>query len=331
VSLLVINQKEVGDLLSMDECINLMRAAFESMAKGETAFPLRQIMRVPDRRAVLAAMPGHVTSPETLAAKVISFYPDNLGSTYDAHQGAVLLFDPVNGRLIALLDATEITAIRTAAASAVATDLLAKRDAGDLAIIGSGVQARSHLEAMRRVRRIRRTRVWSRTPEHTQAFARREAQRLMTQIDVMDTAQQAVEGADMVCTTTTAKEPVVLGEWIAEGAHINAIGSCSPNARELNTAAVAKAKLFVDWRESTVNEAGDFLIPKEEGAIGDAHILGEVGQVLVGDLAGRAADGDVTLFKSLGVAIQDAVVANHVYQGARETRVGTKLEFGGAR
>ena len=216
MSLLVINQTDVGDLLSMDECIKLMRDAFESMAKGKVVLPLRQVMRVPDRRAVLAMMPGYVASPETIAAKVISFCPGNLGTAYDAHQGAVLLFDPENGRLIALLDATEITAIRTAAASAVATDLLARKDAGDLAILGSGVQARNHLEAMRRVRNIRRVRVWSRTPEHTQTFARREAQRLMTQINVMDTAQDALEGADIVCTTTTAKEPVALGHeyWV---------------------------------------------------------------------------------------------------------------------
>ena len=331
MSLLVINQTNVGDLLSMDECIKLMRDAFESMAKGEVVLPLRQVMRVPDRRAVLAMMPGYVASPETIAAKVISFYPGNLGTSYDAHQGAVLLFDPENGRLIALLDATEITAIRTAAASAVATDLLARKDAGDLAILGSGVQARNHLEAMRRVRNIKRVRVWSRTPEHTQTFARREAQRLMTQIDVMDTARDALEGADIVCTTTTAKEPVARGDWISEGAHINAVGSCAPNARELDTHAITKSRLFVDWRESTFKEAGDFLIPKQEGAIDDSHIVGEVGEVLVGESSGRVSDSDITLFKSLGIATQDAVVANHVYQRARKTRSGTRLDFGGAR
>jgi ornithine cyclodeaminase len=331
MSLLVINQTEVGDLLSMDECIKLMRGAFESMATGDVVLPLRQVMKVPDRRGVLATMPGYVGSPETIAAKIISFYPGNLGTMYDAHQGAVLLFDPENGRLVALLDATEITAIRTAAASAVATDLLAKNAAGDLAILGSGVQARTHLEAMRRVRRIRRVRVWSRTLDHTKAFARREAQRLMTQVDVMDSARDAVEGADIVCTTTTARDPVALGDWISEGAHINAVGSCSPNARELDTSAVKKSRLFVDWRESTLKEAGDVLIPKREGAIDDSHIVGEVGQVLVGSSVGRTSDHEITLFKSLGIATQDAVVANWVYQKAREFRVGTKLDLGGAR
>jgi ornithine cyclodeaminase len=331
MSLLVINQTEVGDLLSMDECIDLMRQAFASMANGEAVLPLRQVMRVPDRRAVLATMPGYVATPETIAAKVIAFNPDNLGTTYDAHQGAVLLFDPENGRLVALLDASQITAIRTAAASAVATDLLARSDAGDLAIIGSGVQARNHLEAMRRVRKIRRARVWSKTPEHTKAFARREAQRLMTQIDVVSSAREAVEGADIVCTATTSREPVVLGDWISEGAHVNAVGSCAPKARELDTRAVTKSRLFVDWRESTLNEAGDFLIPKQEGAIDDSHIVGEIGQVVVGSLVGRTSNREITLFKSLGISTQDAVVANHVFQKARQVRAGTKLDFGGAR
>jgi ornithine cyclodeaminase len=331
MSLLVINQTEVANLLSMDECIKLMRDAFESLAKGDAVLPLRSVMRVPDRRAVLAMMPGCVADPETIAAKVISFYPGNLGTTYDAHQGAVLLFDPENGRLVALLDASEITAIRTAAATAVATDLLARRDAGDLAILGSGVQARTHLDAVRRVRRIRRVRVWSRTPEHAQAFAHREAQRHMTQIDVMETAEDALVGADIVCTATTARTPVALGEWISEGTHVNAVGSCSPTARELDTSAVVKSRMFVDWRESTVNEAGDFLIPKQEGAIDDSHIVGEIGDILLGTSNGRNSNTDVTLFKSLGIATQDAVAAHHVYLKARGARAGTKLDFGGAR
>jgi ornithine cyclodeaminase len=331
MSLLVISQTEVGDLLTMDECIDLMRKAFASMANGEAVLPLRHVMRVPDRRAVLATMPGYVATPETIAAKVISFYPDNLGSSYDAHQGAVLLFDPENGRLISLLDASEITAIRTAAASAVATDLLARADAGDLAIVGSGVQARRHLEAMRRVRRIRRVRVWSKTPEHTKAFARREAQRLLTQIDVVASAQEAVDGADIVCTTTTSRDPVVLGDWISEGAHINAVGSCAPKARELDTNAVKKSRLFVDWRDSTLNEAGDLLIPMQEGAIDESHIVGEIGQVVVGTSAGRVNDHEITLFESLGVSTQDAVVAHHVFRKAQDVRAGTKLDFGGVR
>ena len=331
MSLLVISQAEVADLLSMDDCIGLMRDAFEALAKGDVVLPLRSVMKLPDSRGVLAMMPGHVADPETIAAKVITFFPGNLGTPYDAHQGAVLLFDPEHGRLVGLLDASEITAIRTAAATAVATDLLARPDAGKLAILGSGVQAHKHLDAMRAVRTIRRVRVWSRTPEHAQTFARRQSQRLMIQIDVAETAEEALRGADIVCTTTTARDPVVLGDWISEGTHINAVGSCSPTTRELDTATVVKSRLFVDWRESTLNEAGDFLIPKQEGAIDDSHIVGEIGEVLLDKIDGRNTDSEITLFKSLGIAIQDAVVAHHVHQKARDTRVGVRIDFGGSR
>jgi ornithine cyclodeaminase/alanine dehydrogenase-like protein (mu-crystallin family) len=331
MSLLVISQADVGELLSMEDCIGLMRDAFQALAKGDVVLPLRPVMMLPDRRGVLAMMPGYVADPETIAAKVLTFFPGNLDSPYDAHQGAVLLFDPKHGRLVGLLDASEITAIRTAAATAVATDLLARPDACDLAILGSGVQAHKHLDAMRAVRKISRVRVWSRTPEHAQRFARREAQRLMIQIKVTETAEEAVRGADIVCTTTTARNPIVFGDWISEGAHINAVGSCSPTARELDTSTIVRSRMFVDWRESTLKEAGDFLIPKQEGAVDDRHIVGEVGEVLLGRVEGRTSSSDVTLFKSLGVAIQDAVAAHYVHQKARDTRVGVRVDFGGAR
>ena len=331
MSLLVISQAEIAELLSMADCIGLMRNAFEALAKGDVVLPLRPIMTLPDRRGVLAMMPGYLADPETIAAKVITFLPGNLGTPHDAHQGAVLLFDPKHGKLIGLLDASEITAIRTAAATAVATDLLARPDATDLAIIGSGVQAHRHLDAMRAVRTITRVRVWSRTLEHAQKFARREAQRLMTQIVVAETAEEAVRGADIVCTTTTTRSPVVSGDWISDGAHINAVGSCSPTARELDTAAVVKSRMFVDWRESTLKEAGDFLIPKREGAIDDSHIIGEIGDVLLDRIEGRTTSSEITLFKSLGIAIQDAVVAHHVHRKAHDARVGVRVDFGGSR
>lgn len=331
MSLLVISQAEIADILSMADCIRLMRDAFEALAKGDVVLPLRPIMKLPDRRGVLAMMPGYVADPETIAAKVITFLPDNLDTPHDAHQGAVLLFDPKHGKLIGLLDASEITAIRTAAASAVATDLLARPDGDVLAILGSGVQARRHLEAMREVRTIRHVRLWSRTPEHAQRFAHREAQRFMMKISVTDTAEEAVEGADIVCTTTTSREPVLSGHWTSEGTHINAVGSCAPTARELDTEAVVKSRMFVDWRESTLAESGDFLIPKQEGAVDDSHIVGEIGEVLLGKVGGRTTNSEITLFKSLGIAIQDAVVAHHVHKKASEMRIGIKVDFGGSR
>ncbi|HYM81260.1 MAG TPA: ornithine cyclodeaminase family protein, partial [Candidatus Limnocylindria bacterium] len=240
-------------------------------------------------------------------------------------------FEVEHGRLVAVVDASAITAIRTAAVSAVATRALARPDAGDLAILGSGVQAASHLEAMRAVRPLGRVRVWSRTPENARAFAEREARRHGLAVEPMPSARDALEGADLVCTTTAAREPIVLGEWLVPGAHVNAVGACFAGARELDSAAVARARLFVDRRESALNEAGDFLIARQEGAIGDDHIAGELGEVLLGRVAGRTSPDQITLFESLGLAVEDLAVAEHIHRKALAEDAGMALEFGGRR
>jgi ornithine cyclodeaminase len=180
-------------------------------------------------------------------------------------------------------------------------------------------------------RKIRRVRVWSRTLDHAQAFAQRESERHNIQVEPIATAREAVEGADIICTTTAAREPVLMGDWLAPGAHINAVGSSVSSARELDTAAVVKSRLFVDRRESTLNEAGDFLIPKKEGVIGDDHIQGEIGEVLLGQVAGRKSPEEITLFKSLGLAVEDVASAQHIYQKAAAKGAGTWIEFGGSR
>ncbi len=329
--MLILNQSEVATLLPMSTCIDLMRHTFASMARGDAIFPLRPVMLLPDRRGVLGMMPGYVASPESIAIKVITVFPNNVETPYDSHQGAVMLFDSSNGRIIALMDASEVTAIRTAAASAVATDLLARKDARILSILGSGVQARTHLDAMRKVRNVSHVRVWSRTRERAEAFAAREGKNSQVAINVFATAEDAVRDADIICTTTAARDPVLFGEWIAPGAHVNAVGSSSPKMRELDASAVAKAKMYVDWRESAFNEAGDFLIAKDEGAVDDGHILGEIGEILVGKIEGRASDDAITLFKSLGVAAQDVVAARHVYDRAQREGLGTAVELGGLR
>ena len=331
MSLLIISQAEVTQLLPMAECIGLMRDAFTSVSRGEAVLPLRPVMTLPDERGVLAMMPAYVTSSQTLAVKVITVFPRNLETPFDSHQGAVLLFDENNGRLIALMDASEITSIRTAAASAVATDLLARPDAHDLAILGSGVEARTHLEAMIAVRQISRVRVWSRHAERAADFAKRESERHSITIDVFPEGADAVSEADLICTTTGARNPVLCGKWIAPGAHVNAVGSAAPGMRELDTPAVVNSRLFVDSLESATNEAGDFLIPRKEGAVTDDHIKGEIGDLLLKRVAGRTSDSEITLFKSLGIAVQDVAAGRHVYQKALESGMGTSIEFGGLR
>jgi ornithine cyclodeaminase len=284
---------------------------------------------LPDGQNVMALMPSYMGAIQSVGVKVITAFPTNYGTEYDTHQGVVLLFDTQHGLLRAILDATSITAIRTAAASGVATRSLSREEAGDLAIIGAGTQAHTHLEAMLAVRRIQRVRVYSLPLEGAYQFAARESKRHGIEIEVKGTAKEAVEGADIICTTTTAKQPVVEGAWVAPGAHINAVGAFTPTSRELDSAAVRNARLYVDRRESTLHEAGEFLIPKSEGLIGDDHIVGELGEVLLGKAPARQSPDEITLFKSLGIAIEDLAAAHHVLKKAGETNAGSWLEIGG--
>src|SRR6185503_5299880 len=243
----------------------------------------------------------------------------------DAHQGGVLLFDGETGQLRALIDGSAVTSIRTAAVTAVATRALARPDSSVLAIVGSGVQARPHLEAMAAVRPFDQARVWSRTPKHAQAFAA-EAQAPFP-VEAVETAEAAVRGADVVVTVTSSREPVVERGWLAPGAHVNAVGSSIPTARELDSATIAAAAVFVDRRESTLNESGEYLRAIEEEGIGPDHIRAELGEVLVGSYEGRRSDDELTVFISLGLAVEDLAAAEYLYQRARDDGVGSLVPF----
>jgi ornithine cyclodeaminase len=327
---LIISQREVPSLLPMAACVDLMAETLRATSRGDAVLPLRGMVWLPDRSGLLGLMPGYLGSPRALGLKVVSVMPGNHGTKFDSHQGVVILFDLENGSLLAVIDATSITAIRTAAASGAATRLLAREDAHDLAILGSGVQARTHLEAMAAVRPLRRVRVWSRDLGAARSFAERESRGGLP-VEVAPDARAAVDGADLICTTTASREPVLEGTWIAPGAHINAVGACFPASRELDTRAVIRSRLYVDRRESALNEAGDFLIPRAEGAIGDDHIVGEVGEALLGAVPGRRSPGEITLFKSLGIAVEDLAAAHHIYRTALTRGAGTAIELGGLR
>jgi ornithine cyclodeaminase len=322
---------DVTRLLPMQACIDVMTDVLTALARGEAIQPLRTMIRLPGGRGVFGVMPAQVNHPDVFGLKVITVFPGNEGSRYDSHQGAVLLFEPEHGTLAAIMDASAMTAIRTAAVSAVATRLLARPDAGDLALLGTGVQARTHLEAMRAVRTIRRVRAWSRDESHRRDFAEWAGQRFGLEIETPGTARETVEGADLICTVTASRTPVLEGAWIASGAHINAVGAALPDARELDTAAVVRARLFVDRRESALNEAGDVLIPRAEGAISDEHLQGELGDILTGRVTGREDGAQVTLFKSLGLAVEDVAAAQVVYREGERRNVGTVVELGGLR
>ncbi len=329
MKVLFVNEAHVHELLTVAECIPVMRAALTAFSSGDAVLPLRSMLRLPDGSGLLGLMPGYLGDPRSFGLKVVSVMPGNHGTGYDSHQGVVMLFGLEHGEPLAIMDATSITAVRTAAASGAATEALARDDAGDLALIGSGTQARTHLAAMRAVRALRRVRVWSRSPANAERFARRESEHLPFAIEVCPSAEAAVLSADLICTTTSAREPVLQGAWITPGAHVNAAGACFAASRELDTAAVARSRFFTDCRESCMNESGDFLIPRAEGAIADVHLLGEIGNVFTGRIAGRIAPEDITIYESLGIAIEDLAAAHFILMRATERGVGTWVVWGG--
>ncbi|HET6798586.1 MAG TPA: ornithine cyclodeaminase family protein [Gemmatimonadales bacterium] len=331
MDVLVLNQREVTALLPMSECMDVMADALSTLAQGDALLPLRTVLRLPGGPNAFGAMPAYLGRPGAMGIKVISVFPENDGTRFDSHQGAVLLFEIEQGQLVAIMDASAITAIRTAAVSGVATRMLARPDAADLAILGSGVQAMTHLEAMCLARPIRQVRVWSRSTDRARDFARQGSERFDVAIEAVESAAHAVTGAGIVCTVTAAREPVLRGDWLAPGSHVNAVGASLPSARELDSDAVRRARVYVDRRESALNEAGDILFPKREGTITDDHIVGELGDLLLDRIAGRRSPEEITLFKSLGLAVEDVAAAYHVYHKAMTGGLGTRVELGGDR
>jgi ornithine cyclodeaminase len=309
VSVLVLSDGDVRALLTMAECIEAMEATLAGLARGELYQPLRPVFRPPGAANLLGLMPAHRSAaPSLYSLKEIVVTPGNPAERgLDAHQGAVLLHDGDSGELVALLNASPITEIRTAAVSAVATRALAREGSRVVAVLGSGVQSRSHVEAMQCVLPEAEIRVWSRREEPT--------------------PERALAGADVVCTCTTAREPIVRREWLAAGAHVNAVGSSIPSARELDPETIAAATLVVDRRESAEHEAGDLLLAVQEGAVGLDHVAAELGEVLVGAHPGRRSDDELTVFKSLGLGVEDLAAAELVVGKARAVGAGVEVDF----
>ena len=317
---LVIGHDDVVRLLPYGECIELMADALAALARGELHNPLRSILRPPGATTLLGLMPAYRGGAAPLyGLKTICIAPGNPARGLDSHQGTVTLFDGDTGEVRAILEASAVTAIRTAAVSAVATRALANPGGRTLAILGAGVQGQSHLDALRALQGWDEIRVWARDPARARALG--------DGLTVCASAEEALYGADVVCTTTSSVEPVVRRAWLAPGAHVNAVGSSIPSARELDSETVAAASFFVDRRESAENESGDYLIPLHEGAIAQGHIRAELGEVLAGLAPGRRDPAELTVFKSLGIGVEDLYAAEHVLRRARETGAGTAVEL----
>jgi ornithine cyclodeaminase len=314
-SLPFIDAAAVARLLPMHECIVAMERAFRALGQGDAEQPLRQVLALPGGRGSLYCMPAWLGPADdgALAVKLITLFPGNAGTDRETHQGVIVLFDPHHGGVRAVIEAASVTAVRTAAVSALATRLLARADASVLAILGAGVQAHSHLEAMLAVRPIREVRVWSRTERHARAFAERARARHGVRIDVASSAEIAVRDALIICTVTGATEPVLHGNMVAPGAHINAVGASTSRTRELDSALVVRSHVYVDSRTSALAEAGDLLIPMVEGVITADHIRGDLADLVCGTVTGRTNDEEITIFESLGLAVEDAAAALHIH------------------
>jgi ornithine cyclodeaminase/alanine dehydrogenase-like protein (mu-crystallin family) len=294
-----LGEDKVRALLRMDELIPAMADALRDLSLGKVQQPLRQVVSVPEHHGFFGVMPAY---GHALGAKLVTFYPNNLG--IPTHHALILLFRPETGEPLVTMDGRLITEMRTAAVSAVATDLLARPDAAVLAILGSGVQARSHLEALRLVRKFREVRVWS--PRNSSEFARE------FDVTASASAEEAGRGADVIVVATSATMPVLMGEWLAPGTHINAVGATRPTWRELDDEVVHRARIYVESREAAMKESGDIIAAGE--------IFAEIGEVVAGAKPGRQSEEEITLFKSVGVAIEDIVAAELVYRRAVASR-----------
>lgn len=325
--MLLLSETDVRHLLSMDDLIQSMEAALAEFSSGRTQQPLRTVLEIGPGHAFFGVMPAFMPAAGALGTKLVTVFGSNAALGLPSHLATILLLDPTTGELLSVMDGRYITEARTAAVSAVSARLLAREDAGVLAILGSGVQARSHLRAFSHVRALRDVRVWSPSESHRRTFAEEMHREIAAHVSPVASVQQAVDGADLVVLATAAREPILRGEWIADGAHIAAVGACRPDHREMDTALVKRARVFVDSRTGALAEAGDLVMPMREGAIDAAHIAGELGQLASGAVAGRLSPGDVTLFKSLGMAVEDVAAAHLAYERATERGLGRGIPW----
>lgn len=322
---LIINQKEVRELLKMDQCIEAMEECFKDVSTGATEMLQRTMIHHPNGN-ILAGMASSLHNKQITGSKVIIF-PGTQTKKAGTNQGIIPIFDIATGALLSIVDAEIITGVRTAAATAAATGWLARGEASSLAILGAGNLGRLHIDSIKLIRDIRRVTVWDINPEAAEALCRHVLEKYSMEAVPCATAQQAVEGADIICTMTKADTPILKGAWIKPGAHINAVGACSAKAREVDTDLVCRSRVYCDKSEAVLRDAGDLLIPMAEGAISPDHIVGEIGNVMLGKLGGRQSAEEITMFETVGIAVEDLAAAWLVYQQARARGMGTELEI----
>jgi ornithine cyclodeaminase/alanine dehydrogenase-like protein (mu-crystallin family) len=307
-----IDREEVAKRLTYEMCIPIVRQAMIAFSRGETRQLLRSIIPLSDGR-LFGVMPGAMGAHAVFGAKLISVFPENFARGIQSHQGLVILFDPESGAPVCVVHAGELTAIRTAAASAVATDALARKDACRLTLLGYGEQAATHARSIGKVRDLKSIVVWGRSPERARAFAERTQAELEVPISAAGSVKEAVSEADIVCTVTSAAEPILMGEWVRPGTHLNLVGSSHAGPAEVDSEVVVRSRFIADSREGVLNQGAEFLRAKAAGLVDDKHIVGEIGQVLAGEIEGRRSAEEITIYKSLGHVVQDLATAWALY------------------
>jgi alanine dehydrogenase len=324
-TMLVLSEKQVQSLIDIAELISTLEKAHVQYSTGKAVMPVRLVVPLPQIQGRITSMPGFLHEDKALGMKVVTYFQENPKRDLPAILGTILLFSTETGKLIAVMDGSYITAIRTACASAMATKVLANTKTPVLGILGAGVQARAHIQALTQVRKMDRIKIYSPSGTSAAAIKKDLEPALKIAIDVAGSAENAVRDADLVVTGSTSREPVIQSAWLKTGVHINAVGSHRPDYREIDGATMARAKVVVDSREAIMAECGDILLAITEKSISENHIHGEIGEILAGTKPGRDSASEVTLYKSVGIAIQDVATANLVYRKAQERGVGTNV------
>jgi len=326
MTLRIVNGEQVSELLPMGECVDIMETAMLAVSTGSMSFPPRLVAPLPGDVGNLLVMPGSSPVLDTFGAKMITIYPGNAAKGLPGVQGFVSLFDRDTGAPVGLVDGLSITAIRTGAASGLATRWLAPESADSCGIFGTGTQARIHIDAMNAVRPLKKVLVWGRSFSKAQEFATKEGKRTGLDIEAVENPEEAAQCA-LLCTTTLSPTPVLKGDWVRSGTHVNLVGAYSLETREADTKLIVGAAVYVDMLEAASNEAGDVVIPIQEGAVSEDHVVGEIGQLINGEIGGRVDAAQITVYKSLGVVAQDLFAAQHVYDKAAARNVGTCAEL----
>ena len=327
MKLRILGAAEVRRLLPMDRCIAAARDAMLLTSQGRAVQPIRTKMDAPNGRGLLSMMPGAITDPGRLGIKIVTVFPGNFGTGIGSHQGAILLFDADNGSLLAILDGREVTAIRTGAASAVATDVLANPGGCTLGVYGYGEQAATHIEALRQVRSFDRVLIWGRDPARAEAFAREQAGHSGLAVETRANPADLAAECEVLCTTSAAAVPFFQGAWLRPGQHLNVVGSSIPTTAEVDVATITGSRVYADFRDSALALGGDIRRAIESGIPADQLLVGEIGEVILGKDEGRRSAEDITLFKSLGMISEDLTAAWLAYQAAEAEDIGAVVDF----